>query len=61
MVSELTADCKNMCHVCITHRHRCIAVKSSVPQGIFVCFDKRGWLVCRNSGDTEGCRESVKK
>jgi hypothetical protein len=39
----------------------CIAVKSSVPQGMFVCFDKRGWLVCRNSGDTEGCRESVRK
>jgi hypothetical protein len=34
---------------------RCIAVKSSVPQGMFVCFDKEvGWcvgiaviLVCR--------------
>jgi len=39
----------------------CIAVKSSVPQGMIVCFDKRGWLVCRNSGDTEGCRESVMK
>jgi hypothetical protein len=32
----------------------CIAVKSSVPQGMFVCIDKRGWLVCRNSSDTEG-------
>jgi hypothetical protein len=31
---------------------QCIAVKSSVPQGMFVC---------RNSGDTEGCRESVIK
>jgi hypothetical protein len=37
----------------------CIAVKGSVPQGMFVCFDKRGWLVCRSSGDTEGCRKSV--
>jgi hypothetical protein len=40
---------------------RCIALESSVLQGMFVCFDKRGWLVCRNSGDTEGCRESVRK
>jgi hypothetical protein len=25
---------------------RCIAVKSSVPQGMFVCFDKEvGWCV----------------
>jgi hypothetical protein len=40
---------------------RCIAEESSVPQGMFVCFDKRGWLVCRNSSDTEGCRESVRK
>jgi hypothetical protein len=43
------------------HRTCCIAVKSSVPQGMFVCFDKRGWLVCRNSGVTEGCREIVRK
>jgi hypothetical protein len=51
-----------LAHCCIcTARHRCIAVESSVPQGMFVCFDKRGWLVCRNSGDTEGCRESVRK
>jgi hypothetical protein len=37
--------------------YRCIALESSVPQGMFVCFDKRGWLVCRNSGDTRerGC------
>jgi hypothetical protein len=39
----------------------CIAVKSSFPQGMIVCFNKRSWLVCRNSGDTEGCRESVMK
>jgi hypothetical protein len=44
-----------------SRQNRCIAVKSSVPQGMFVCFDKRGWLVCRNSGDTEGCREGVRK
>jgi hypothetical protein len=39
----------------------CIVVKSSVLQGMILCFDERIWLVCRNSGDTEECRESVMK
>jgi hypothetical protein len=32
--------------LCDSKVPRCIAVKSSVPQGMFVCFDKEvGWCV----------------
>jgi hypothetical protein len=49
-----TYDPKVFCKIPQKQGEYCIAVKSSVPQGMFVCFDKGGWLVCRNSSDTEG-------
>jgi hypothetical protein len=42
---DLKACCLRL-DITISTKERCIAVKSSVPQGMIVCFDKEvGWCV----------------